>query len=178
MTELPGTPRFDVCGAVAGGRIYVLSGVHRGPSPKTGGYANVVDAWEYDLGRARWSRLPDLPHRSNQHGLAVAGRYVVMLGAYRYGITRGPDGRLEEVYTAEEKSRNWKTFFERTVMVFDTKTRRLQETDALLDTTSWPMAAVDGSIIFTLGGEGGRRLWHPATFQIGQVKLSRGDNHE
>ena len=40
----------------------------------------------------------------------------------------------------------------------------------LLDKTSWPMATIRGDTIYCLGGEGGSRLWHPATFQIGKVE--------
>ncbi len=40
----------------------------------------------------------------------------------------------------------------------------------MLDATSYPMAAVDGDTIYVLGGEGGKRLWHPATFHIGRIE--------
>jgi hypothetical protein len=171
VTQLPGTPRFDTCAAVAAGKIYVFSGVHREPLPKPGGYANVVDAWSFDVESERWERLPDLPHRCNQHAVTYKDRYLLLLGAYRYGVTRRMDGSLDEVYTPEEKKRDWKQFFEPTVMVYDTRTSRFAETDPLLDATSYPMAAVDGDTVYALGGEGGKKLWQPATFHIGQIEI-------
>ncbi|MEN6603730.1 MAG: hypothetical protein ABFD86_15075 [Bryobacteraceae bacterium] len=171
VTRIPGTPRFDTCAAVAAGKIYVFSGVHREPSPKPGGYANVVDAWCYDVPAGRWERLADLPHRSNQHAVTYKDRYILLVGGYRYGVTRRMDGSVENIYTAEEKKRDWKQFFESTVMVYDTKTRQMAGTDPLLDTTSYPMVAIGGDTAYVLGGEGGKRLWHPATFHIGRIQV-------
>jgi hypothetical protein len=170
VTQVPGTPRFNTCATVAAGKIYVFSGVHRDPAPKPGGYANVVDAWSFDVASGRWERLPDLPHRSNQHAVTYKDRYLLLLGAYRYGVTRRMDGSLDQVYTPEEKKRDWKQFFEPTVMVFDTRTRQFAETDPLLDATSCPMGAVVGDTVYALGGEGGKRLWQPATFHIGRIE--------
>lgn len=170
VAQLPGTPRFDTCASAAAGKLYVLSGVHRPPLVKAGGYANVVDAWSFDVARERWVRLPDMPHRSNQHAVSYHDRYLILLGAYRYGTTRRMDGSLEDVYTAEEKKRDWKQFFEPTVLVFDTRTGRFTESDPLLDATSYPMAAVGGDTVYVLGGEGGKRLWQPATFHIGKIE--------
>jgi hypothetical protein len=31
------------------------------------------------------------------------------------------------------------------------------------------MVAINGNTIYSLGGEGGPRLWHPATLQVGEV---------
>ncbi len=64
----------------------------------------------------------------------------------------------------------WKSFFEKTVLVYDTKGDTLSAADALLDPTSWPGAAIHGSTIFCLGGEGGSRLWRPATLQVGRIE--------
>lgn len=171
VTQIPGTPRFDTCATVAAGKIYVFSGVHREPLPKPGGYSNVVDAWSFDVATSRWERLADLPHRSNQHAITYRDRYLLLLGAYRYGATRRIDGSLDQVYTPEEKKRDWKQFFEPTVVVYDTRTRQVAETDPLLDATSYPMAAVEGDTVYALGGEGGKRLWQPATFHIGRIEL-------
>jgi hypothetical protein len=58
-----------------------------------------------------------------------------------------------------------------TVLVDDAKTGRLEITDLLLDQTSRPMVTIYGDTIYCLGGEGGARLWHPATLQIGKIAL-------
>lgn len=41
--------------------------------------------------------------------------------------------------------------------------------DPLPERTSYPSSAVDGDTFYCLGGEGGPRLFHPATLQIGTV---------
>ena len=64
----------------------------------------------------------------------------------------------------------WKKFFEKTVLVYDTRTGRLGTADPLREQTSWPMVALSGDHVYCLGGEGGSRLWHPATLQIGRVR--------
>jgi N-acetylneuraminic acid mutarotase len=173
LADLPGTPRFDTCAAAVAGKIYVLSGVHRDTREKSAGYANVVDSWCYDPSLARWFPLPDMPHISNQRAVAWRDRNLILVGNYRYRFTRRPDGRIEDVYTPEERTMDWKQFFGAKVMVFDAKTNRLFETDPLLDRTSLPMAAIAGDTVYTLGGEGGTRLWHPATFQIGRIRQAQ-----
>jgi hypothetical protein len=59
-----------------------------------------------------------------------------------------------------------------TVLVFDTSTNRIGIAYPLLDKSSWPMAAILDDTIYCLGGEGGYRLWHPATFQIDKIKAA------
>jgi hypothetical protein len=61
--------------------------------------------------------------------------------------------------------------FEKTVMVYDTATGSLGTVDSLIEQTSLPSATAVGDILYTLGGEGGPRLFHPATLQIGQVSV-------
>ena len=60
---------------------------------------------------------------------------------------------------------------QRTVMIYDTKTGTFGAGAPMLDQSAWPMATIDGNTIFSLGGEGGVRLWHPATFQIGRIEM-------
>ncbi|MCX6623420.1 MAG: hypothetical protein NTY38_20620 [Acidobacteria bacterium] len=174
LPDLPGTPRFDNAVAAAGGKIYALSGVYRErdrKSPVT--YSNVTDCWLFDPGKSHWSRLPDWPDYSNQRALSYQDRYLILLGSFRYRYTTRPDGSRVDVYSAQDRNKQFKDFFGRTVQVLDTKTGRLSSSEALLDTTCWPMAAIRGGTIYTLGGEGGQRLWHPATFQIGRIHTSR-----
>jgi len=46
--------------------------------------------------------------------------------------------------------------------------------DPFLDKSSYPMAVIREDTIYTLGGEGGNRLWHPATFQVGKIEEKMG----
>src|SRR5262249_22460270 len=100
-------------------------------------------------------------------------RYILLMGGFKYGQTWRTDGTSNDVYTPAEKALEFKDHFEKTVLVFDTKTVQLGTADSLLDQTSYPMLASDGDTIYCLGGEGGARLWHPATLQIGQVSELR-----
>jgi len=63
-----------------------------------------------------------------------------------------------------------KDHIEATVLVFDAKTNQFGTADPFLDKSSYPMAVIRDDTIYTLGGEGGNRLWHPATFQIGKIE--------
>ena len=173
LADLPGTPRFDSAVAAAVRKVYALSGVYRGDPRRSKGYCNVIDSWVYDPPTARWSRLPDLPHDSNQRAIPYGDRYLVLVGGYRYGVTRNPDGTETSIYSPTEKQADWKQFFERTVQVYDTRTNRLAAADPLPDKTSLPMGAIAGDTIFVLGGEGGTHLWHPATFFVGRIVESR-----
>ena len=57
------------------------------------------------------------------------------------------------------------------MLVYDTKLRRLGQVSPLIERTSYPSSAIIGDTVYCLGGEGGPRLWHPATFQIGRITL-------
>jgi len=169
LADLPGTPRFDCAAAAAGGKLYVLGGIYS-PLNKTGAYHNVVDSWAYDPATDKWARLPDMPDGANRRAVVFKDRYLILLAGFKYAKTWRLDGTQTEAYTPEEKRLPFKAFFEKTVLVYDTSTNRLGTANPLLDQTSWPGAAAHGDTIFCLGGEGGARLWHPATFQIGKVE--------
>ena len=47
----------------------------------------------------------------------------------------------------------------------------MREKDPLIEQTSDPSAAIVGDTLYSLGGEGGPRTWHPATLQIGRISL-------
>ena len=173
LADLPGTPRMTMgCGAI-GGRIYVLGGTFGALKP--GPYCNVVDSWAYDIAEGTWSQLEDMPDGANRSAVAFGDRYVILIGGYKYSITRHPDGSQGNAYTDAEKAQDWKAAFQGTVLVYDTKRDELATADPLLDETSWPMVAIKVDTAFVLGGEGGRGLWHPATFQIG--KIAEGGDH-
>jgi N-acetylneuraminic acid mutarotase len=170
MADIPGSPRFNTTAEVVGGKIYALGGVHRGTRDGDSTYANVVDSWLYDPSTDHWSALPSMPHGANRSAVAYADRYIILIGGFKYETTRRPNGARETVYSADEKKMKFAQHFEDRVLVFDTKDNRLGITDPLLDPSSTPMVSIDGDVIYTLGGEGGRRLWHPATFQIGKIR--------
>src|SRR5262249_22627673 len=132
-------------------------------------YFNAVDSWRYDPATKAWSRLADMPHGSNRRALTYADRYILLIAGYKYAQTWYLDGTQREVYSDKEKSKEWKGFFEDTVLVYDTVTGRLGAGTSLVERTSYPSSAIAGKTIYCLGGEGGPRLWHPATFQIGKI---------
>ncbi len=113
-----------------------------------------------------------MPHGANRRAISWRDRYILLVAGYKYGHTWNPDGTPSEIYTPEEKARDWRTFFERTVLVFDSRGRTVCATDPLLDATSWPMLVLNGDRLYSLGGEGGSRLWHPATLQIGRLRAT------
>jgi hypothetical protein len=171
LADIPGSPRFNASGGAAGGKVYVLGGVHRATTAQFSGYHNVIDSWVYDPQAAKWDRLPDLPQGSNRRIVVFKDRYLISLSGYRYGTTWNLDGTVSAVHTPREKTlAEMKDHFETTVLVLDARTNELGTADPLLDKTSYPMAAVREDMIYTLGGEGGYRLWHPATFQIGKIE--------
>ena len=129
----------------------------------------MVDSWVYDPPSNFWSRLPDLPNGANRRALTYKDRYILLISGYKYRQTRNLDGTDSDIYTPEERARPWASFFGKTVLVYDTRTGRLGTADPLLDQTSWPTATIVGDTIYMTGGEGGSRLWHPATFQIGKI---------
>ena len=166
LADCPGLPKFNATLAAAGGRIYQLGGVF---APLAGSYYNAVDSWVYDPADNTWTRLPDMPHGANRRALVCGDRYLVLIAGYRYGTTWNADGTTSDVYSAEEKARHWTGFFENTVWVYDTCTGQLSKADSLLEPTSYPSSAAAGDTLYCLGGEGGPRLFHPATFHIGKV---------
>ena len=94
----------------------------------------------------------------------------MLLAGYRYNLTQHMDGKVADVYTAEDRKHKWTDFFEDTVLVYDTVTQKWSDAGRLRERTSWPMADIAGDRIYALGGEGGPRLFHPATLQIGTIQ--------
>ncbi len=170
LADCPGSPQFDAGVAAARGKVYRLGGIYAPLNPGDGlNYYNAVDSWVYDPARDAWSRLRDMPHGSNRRALTYDDRYIILLAGYKYAETWNLDGTRTQVYTEAEKALEFKDFFEDTVLVYDTRTGKLGTGDHLIEQTSIPSAAIAGDTIYCLGGEGGPRLWHPATFQIGKI---------
>jgi N-acetylneuraminic acid mutarotase len=173
FADIPGSPRAFTSGGAVGGKIYAFGGIHIAPRKPDRAVVlhNVVDSWVYDPSRAQWSRLPDVPHGANRRVVSFKDRYLIMLGGYRYGTTWRVDGTVSDALGARERAMpEIKDHIDTTVLVFDTRTKRIGTASPLIDRTSWPMAAIRGDTIYCLGGEGGHRMWHPATMQIGKVE--------
>ncbi len=169
LADCPGVPKFNSAVAAVGGKIYQLGGIFGPLTKKEAAYYNAVDSWSYDPASDHWTRLRDMPHGANRCALAYADRYIVLLAGYKYPLTWNLDGTVTGAYSDDEKKRDWVTFFEKTVLVYDTQSGRLGTADPLLEQTSIPSSAVVGDTMYCLGGEGGPRLFHPATLQIGKV---------
>ena len=111
-----------------------------------------------------------MPQGSNRRAVTYADRYVIVVGGCKCERTWRAGKKPEDVYTPEEKKLKLAQRIEDGVIVFDTKLNRYGSADPMLDTSSFPMVAIDGDTLYTLGGEGGRKMWHPATFQIGKIR--------
>jgi hypothetical protein len=172
LADCPGLPQFDAGVAAAGGKVYRLGGIYAPLDPGEGPhYFNAVDAWVYDPAIDAWARLPDMPDGANRRALTWRDRAILLVAGYEYAQTWHLDGTRTEAYTDAERGRDWKDFFEATVLVYDPQLQRLGEATPLIERTSYPSSAIVGDTLYCLGGEGGPRLWHPATFHIGRVRL-------
>jgi N-acetylneuraminic acid mutarotase len=169
LSDCPGVPKFDSAIAVAGGKIYQLGGVFGPLAKSVPPYSNAIDSWVYDPAKDHWTRLRDTPPGSNRRALVYADRYILLIGGYNCPKNRNLDQTETDVYNAEEKKRDWRDFFETTVFVYDTKTGTWGKADSLAEKTSLPSSTTSGDALYCLGGEGGPRLWHPATLQIGKI---------
>jgi len=175
LSDCPGLPQFDAGVAAAGGKIWRLGGIYAPVKRQSDSwrgecaYYNAVDSWVYDPGTDTWSRLRDMPDGSNRRALTYQDRYVMLIAGYKYPVTWHLDGTRRDAYTLKEKARDWKEFFQNTVLVYDTKTGQLGTADSLIERTSYPSSTIVGDTIYCLGGEAGPRLWHPATLQIGKI---------
>ena len=164
LPDCPGLAQFDAGVAAAGGKLYRLGGIH---TPVTlgkdrAGYYNAVDSWRYDPAARVWSRLADMPQGTNRRALTYADRYILLVAGYKYGQTWHLDGTVSNADPPKD-------VFEDTVLVYDAVTGQLSSTNSLIERTSYPSSAIVGNTIYCLGGEGGPRLWHPATFHIGKI---------
>jgi N-acetylneuraminic acid mutarotase len=177
LADMPGTHRTLASVAAVNNKIYVLGGQYDPANTSTGNYYNVVDSWVYDVASNTWSALPDMPDGCNRKAVAFADRYIIMCGGFKYMYTYRPDGSKVLAYSPAEVE-TWNTvgmdaFFKKEVLVFDTVTNQLGYADDMLDTSSWPLTAVDGNTVYTLGGEGGTAggtyIQHPSLFEIGAV---------
>lgn len=169
LADCPGVPKFNCAIAAAGGKIYQLGGVFAPLAKQEYAYYNAVDSWMYDPAIDSWTRLRDVPPGANRRALAYDDRYILLIAGYKYAQTWHLDQTVSDVYSAAEKTRDWKEFFENTVLVYDTKTGLLGQADPLIEPNSIPSSAIVGDTIYCLGGEGGPRLFHPATLQIGKI---------
>jgi hypothetical protein len=190
LADLPGVSRAYASVGVVAGRIHVLGGLHA--PQRTGGaddlnawYFNAAGGWVYEPETDRWERLPPVADHANARAVAVGDRYLVLLGGFNYAETWQEDGTRTYVYSPEETrltehqrgidaTMGAAGLMRRAVVAYDAVAGREMPLAPLLDPSAWPMGAADGDTVYCLGGEGGRRLWHPATFQIGRIKYLAG----
>jgi len=175
LADMPGVPRTSAGVVAVNNKIYVLSGTFA-PSAINVTYHNVIDNWVYDVATDTWSQLADMPMDcSNVSAVVYGDRYIILHGGFKYPYTKHLDGSSVLAFTAEEQQQwldDWTYFFSDVVLVYDTVTAEFSNSDKMLDRSSKILSAATatgGEIIYTIGGEGGRRLWHPAIFQIGTV---------
>jgi hypothetical protein len=163
LADCPGLPKFDTALAAVGGKIYQLGGDFAPLAKMDSPYYNAVDSWMYDPASNQWTQLPDMPDGANRRAMVCKDRYIILAGGYTYPKTWHLNGTITDAPNVDG--------FEDTVMVYDTATGSLSSTDSLMEQTSLPSATAVGDILYTLGGEGGPRTFHPATLQIGQVSV-------
>jgi hypothetical protein len=169
LADCPGVPKFDAAIAVAGRRIYQLGGFFAPTAKMEFPYYNAVDCWSYDPANDLWTRLRDMPRGPNGRALVYDDRYIVLVAGSGFPKTWHLDGAATNDYGANERAPAWASYFEKTVRVYDTKTGRLGTADSMVEQTQLPGGAAVGDTLYTLGGEGGPRLYHPATLQIGKI---------
>jgi hypothetical protein len=169
LADCPGVAKFDSAVAAAGGKLYQLGGIFAPLAKLESPYYNAVDSWMYNPSHDQWTRLRDMPHGANRRALVYDDRYIVLIAGYKYPKTWNLDGATSNAYNDKEKTCAWASFFEKTVLVYDTKTAQLGTADSLIEETSIPSSAIVGDTMYTLGGEGGPRLFHPATLHIGKI---------
>jgi hypothetical protein len=169
LADCPGVPKFDAAIAAAGGKIYQLGGYYAPVAKMELAYYNAVDCWSYDPASDKWTRLRNLPRGPNGRALAYDNRYIMLLAGSGFAKTWNLDGTVTNVYSANEKAPNWATYFTNTVRVYDTKSGTLGTADSMIEQTHNAGGATAGEAVYTLGGEGGPRLYHPATLQIGKI---------
>jgi N-acetylneuraminic acid mutarotase len=173
LADCPGVPKFHTAIAAVGGKIYQLGGVFSPLVFKSKGDGqnsyNAVDSWVYDPAKDSWTRLRDMPHGSNRRALVYANRYIILVAGFKYAETWNLNGTVTGAFNEVERTRSFNDFFENTVLVYDTATATLGTTNRLIEVTAIPSATINGDTIYSLGGEGGPRLYHPATLQIGKI---------
>ena len=173
LSVCPGVPKFHTAIAAVGGKIYQLGGVFSplvfGSNKDSQNAYNAVDSWMYDPASDKWTRLKDMPHGSNRRAIVYADRYIILVSGFKYSETWNMDGTVTNAYDVEEKAPAFNDRFEKTVLVYDTMTRELGFSNPLIEQTAIPSGTIIGDTIYCLGGEGGPRLYHPATLQIGKI---------
>jgi hypothetical protein len=169
LADCPGVPKFDAAIAAAGGKIYQLGGFFAPLRKMEFPYYNAVDCWCYDPATDQWTRLRDMPRGPNGRALVYDDRYILLVAGSGFPKTWRVDGTATNDYSAREKAPAWASYFEKTVRVYDTKTGTLGTADPMVEQTQLPGGTAVGDTMYTLGGEGGPRLYHPATLQIGKI---------
>lgn len=174
----PGTPRFVQATANVGGKVYVIGGA-TGNDNSTGGYATVVDNWQYDPESDQWSRLRDLPVASGNFpsgSVVYNDRYVMLVGGAQYTNVIGPDGSTTLPYGTVSKFYPDNPY-NSDIFVYDTLTNLFGTATGLPLNNNLPMTVVEGNRIHMIGGEIGGAViagelygHHPELYLVGTIQ--------
>lgn len=173
LADCPGVPKLHGSLAAVGGKIYQLGGAFcplafKSATDGQNSY-NAVDSWRYDPETDEWTRLRDMPDGGTRRAVVYDDRYIVMCGGFKFPETWHVDGQVTPAWVGPERELGFNDFFLDAVLVYDTVTERLGTSNRMIEKTSWPGGVIQGDTIYCLGGEGGPRLYHPATLQIGKI---------
>ncbi len=152
----PGTPRFVAAMAAVGGKLYVIGGAAGQRNP-TGTYCTVVDNWQYDPARDKWSRLRDTPIATGNFpagAIVWAERYILLIGGFQYANVMNPDGTLRPSFGHVTKHYPDKDYCS-DVLVFDVKKRSFGRATPLPLNNNRPTAVLRGDVLHLIGGETG-----------------------
>jgi hypothetical protein len=173
-----GTPRWVAGTAAVDGRVHVIGGGTGGDNA-TGGYCTVVDNWRYDPGTDTWQRIADLPVASGNFPagpIVYRDRYVLLVGGYQYARVMDPDGTDREPYGKPYRHYEERPYYS-DVFVYDARLGGFGTADPLPLNNNMPLAIVEDSRLFLIGGEidgavveGARYGHHPDLCLIGRIQ--------
>jgi N-acetylneuraminic acid mutarotase len=183
LADCPGTPRWVAAMAAVKGKVFVIGGATGNDNPNhPDGYNTVVDNWRYDPARNQWNRLRDLPVASGNFPsgrIVYEGRYILLIGGNQYPKIENTDGSLREPYGVPYKHYKEKDYFS-DVWVYDTHTGLFGTASPLPINNNMPMAVLEGSTLYLIGGETGGSIiegehfgHHPDLFLVGSIERTK-----
>lgn len=183
LADCPGTPRWVAAMTAVKGKVFVVGGATGDDNPNHPNvYNTVVDNWRYDPARNQWDRLRDLPVSSGNFPsgrLVYKDRYILLIGGYQYARIENTDGSLREPYGVPHKHYKDKDYFS-DVWVYDTYTGLFGTASLLPLNNNMPLAVLDGSRLYLIGGETGGSViegenfgHHPDLFLVGSIEETK-----
>ncbi|NOX53428.1 MAG: hypothetical protein GXP27_03120 [Planctomycetes bacterium] len=152
VSEIPGESRGWSGAAAAGGKIYLIGGIHFfSPRPTDGpDRKRLQDVWQFDPKTYRWRARSPLPYALSGFDCCVyKDRYVVVVG----GAAATSD-YTKELRTLAERDRFHQYYYCPFVLVYDTATDRWHRMPSLLPMpTNDIRVVIIGRELYALGGE-------------------------